>query len=204
MSTQEHWQNVYLEKRSQERSWYQNRPDQELKWIAKLSLPMDAEIVDVGAGDTYMVDHLLELGYSQISILDISEQALKNVQKRLGDKASQVEFIRSDMLDFHPKEIYQLWLDRAAFHFITAPDSAAAYVQQVHDGLKKNGYWIVGTFSDSGPTKCSGIEISQYNEDKIKGLVEGKFEILKSERMMHSTPNGGKQEFLYTLLQKIE
>ena len=168
-SNKAHWETIYTTKTPEQVSWTQEKPAISLELIEAVNLPKSAKIIDIGGGDSLLVDFLLEAGYSEITVLDISQAALDRAKKRLGSKAALVTWICSDILDFKPTEMYQLWHDRAAFHFLTQPKSIATYTELTE---KHAVNLIIGTFSESGPLKCSGLEIKQYSEK----LMEISFE----------------------------
>src|SRR5690606_38356185 len=174
-----------------------------LDFIQKMNLPKDAAIIDIGRGDSFLVDHLLNLEFSNISILDISEKAIERAQKRFGTKANLVKWIVSDITEFKPKEKYDFWHDRAAFHFLTNPKDMRKYVEIAEKSINQNGLLFIGTFSEEGPKKCSGIEIKQYSEEKITRLFEPKFQKLNSFIVDHKTPFDTIQNFLFCGFRKI-
>ena len=156
---QAHWEAVYKKKQPHEVSWTQSRPAQSLEFIANLDLPLDASIIDIGGGDSKLVDHLLERGYRDITVLDISKAAIDRAKNRLGEKADSVKWIVSAVEDFQPQCQYDLWHDRATFHFLTRKEQVEAYVEKATKAIKS--FLIVATFSENGPEKCSGLPIKQ-------------------------------------------
>lgn len=202
MSRKEHWENVFATKQETEVSWYQPSPKTSLEFISKLNLPKDAKIIDVGGGDSYLVDALLERGFTNITLLDISDKAIERIQNRLGAKAKDVTFIVSDVLDFTPIETYDLWHDRASFHFQTEESQIQKYADIVANAVAANGHLIIGTFSENGPKKCSGLDITQYNEASMKAVFETHFESLNSINEDHTTPFDTIQNFIFCSLKK--
>jgi len=192
-----HWENIYKTKQLNEVSWYQPVPVTSLQLIEKLNIPLNAAIIDVGGGDSFLVDNLLDLGYTNITVLDISEAAIERAKNRLGNRANSVQWIVADAANFVPPHAYDLWHDRAAFHFLTAPKEIENYVNTAHQFIKPGGVLIVGTFSESGPLKCSGIVIKQYTEDAMKQVFANKFEPLGCETFDHTTPFNTTQNFLF-------
>ena len=160
----DHWENIYQTKQLKDVSWYQPVPQTSLDFLRQFNLPKTAKIIDVGGGDSLLVDYLLELGYTDISVLDISENALERAKERLGDKARLVKWIVSDISTFEPSEQYDFWHDRAVFHFLTKEQDIENYMTVLSKGIQMDGILVMGTFSESGPTKCSGIPIKQYSE----------------------------------------
>jgi ubiquinone/menaquinone biosynthesis C-methylase UbiE len=198
----EHWEKIYQTKELEEVSWYQKTPEPSLSLMKELGIPTSAKIIDIGGGDSYFVDHLLEIGYKDITVLDISSTALERAKKRLGDKAAQVTWIQSDVTEFKPEERYDLWHDRAAFHFLTSEPEIEIYLSIVQKSLKQNSVFMVGTFSDQGPTKCSGIEIKQYTEISMADRLYPFFEKVKCVTVDHHTPSGSVQNFLFCSFRK--
>ena len=199
----EHWKKIYAEKDTQKVSWYQAKPHESIAWIEDLKLDAHAPMLDVGGGDSRLVDHLYQSGYQDIRVLDISAQALKNSQKRLGDAAETIHWIHSNVLDFRSELALTLWHDRAAFHFLRDQDERNTYRQIAAESIKSGGYLLIAAFSADGPLKCSGIEIQRYSEEEMQQQFAGDFQILKQERLLHETPSGGEQEFLFSLFQRF-
>ena len=197
-----HWENIYQSKATEEVSWFQHRPERSLGIIEGLKLSASAKIIDVGGGDSLLVDHLLDMGYENITVLDISATALEKAKLRLGDRAQSVQWIVADAATFEPTTQYDLWHDRAAFHFLTQDAEIAHYLHAAHQGLAPNGHLVIGTFSDQGPKKCSGIEIKQYSEADMSAQMEGYFEKINCFTVDHHTPSGGVQNFLFCHFRK--
>ncbi len=202
MSRKEHWENVFATKQETEVSWYQPSPETSLDFITKLNLPKDAKIIDVGGGDSYLVDALLERGFSNITLLDISAQAIERIKHRLGVKAKDVTFIVSDILDFNPSSTYDLWHDRASFHFQTEEQQIQKYADIVAKAIGASGHMIIGTFSENGPKKCSGLDITQYSEASMDAVFETNFELLNSITEDHTTPFNTIQNFIFCSFKK--
>jgi len=198
-----HWENIYETKTLKEVSWFQPTPETSLDFIQKMNLPKDAAIIDIGGGDSFLVDHLLNLEFSNISILDISEKAIERAQKRFGTKANLVKWIVSDITEFKPKEKYDFWHDRAAFHFLTNPKDMRKYVEIAEKSINQNGLLFIGTFSENGPKKCSGIEIKQYSEESLKAIFQNSFVPIESFTIDHKTPFDTIQNFLFCGFRKI-
>ena len=196
-----HWENIYTTKPITNVSWYQPTPQTSLDFIAKCNINKDAAIIDIGGGDSFLVDHLLELGYTNITVLDISATAIERAKERLGSKAELVKWIVSDVVDFIPTEKYAVWHDRAAFHFLNSEDQIKSYTSICNNSITENGNLIISTFSNNGPLKCSAIEITQYTEDKLKSnFNELKFQ--DSLRVNHPTPFDTEQEFVFCWFKK--
>jgi 2-polyprenyl-3-methyl-5-hydroxy-6-metoxy-1,4-benzoquinol methylase len=197
-----HWENIYQTKQLNEVSWYQPVPQTSLDLISKYVKSFDAKIIDIGGGDSFLVDHLIKLGYTNISVLDISEAAIERAKIRLGENANKVSWIVSDISKFEPTEKYDFWHDRAAFHFLTNKEEIQSYVQLVQASINSNGILSIGTFSDNGPLKCSGIEITQYTEDSLSNLFTNGFEKIESFLVDHPTPFDTVQNFVFGVFRK--
>jgi SAM-dependent methyltransferase len=200
--TKEHWENVFATKGETEVSWYQNIPETSLQLIKACRLPKNAKIIDIGGGDSYLIDSLMEIGYTNLYLLDISEKAIERSKKRLGEKAKFVTFIVSDVLDFNPTEKFDAWHDRASFHFLTNEVDILKYKAIVSNALNSNGNFLLGTFSDEGPLKCSGLEITQYSVEKILDLLEDTFEMENCFTEDHETPFETSQNFIFCHFKK--
>lgn len=198
----EHWENIYTTKKLEEVSWYQPIPTTSLEIINSFHLPKTAKIIDVGGGDSFLVDNLLENGFTDITVLDVSQNALLRAKERLGEKANAVKWILTDAAAFNPPEKYDLWHDRAAFHFLIRKDEIASYVNAAQNGVAENGKMIIATFSEEGPEKCSGIEIKQYGENTLPQMFEAHFDNLNCKTVNHPTPSGKVQNFLFCSFQK--
>ena len=202
MSKKEHWENVFATKQETEVSWYQNNPKTSIQFFIDYKIPKNAKIIDIGGGDSYLIDHLLDLGYTNLSLLDISENAINRIKKRLGKDAEKVTFIVSDILDFNPESTFDVWHDRASFHFLTNKEDIAKYNAIVSHAIAKNGYLFVGTFSENGPLKCSGLEVFQYSETKFNAVFGNDFNILNCFTENHQTPFDTIQNFIFCTFKK--
>lgn len=190
-----HWETVYNTKQSNEVSWTQEKPETSLRFINSFNLPKTARIIDIGGGDSKLVDYLLADGFEDITVLDISEMALKRAQARLGRTASKVKWIVSDITEFEPTDHYDVWHDRATFHFLTLNTQISKYLDTARKAVK--GYLTVGTFSDNGPKKCSGLEIKQYTESDLQNQLSNGFAKIKCITEDHITPFNTSQNFLF-------
>lgn len=195
-----HWDTVYATKNPNEVSWTQDKPQTSLDLIHSAGLGKDARIIDIGGGDSNLVDFLLDEGYQNITILDISAKALEKARARLGNKAEKVKWIVSDITEFKPEENYDIWHDRAAFHFLTSPEQVSKYVDIAEKNCK--GFLIIGTFSKNGPEKCSGLEIRQYDSESLSKVFEPAFERIKYLTEDHTTPFGTIQNFVFCGFKK--
>lgn len=196
-----HWENVYATKQPHEVSWTQARPETSLTFIHNCGLPKSAAIIDIGGGDSRLVDYLLDEGYENITVLDISEKALERAQSRLGERAAMVKWIAADITGFQPHTQYDIWHDRAAFHFLTTPEQINKYLTIARQAI--TGYLILGTFSTHGPKKCSGLDITQYSEDSLEHLLTNNFQKIYCVTEDHTTPFNTTQNFLFCRFKRI-
>ncbi len=197
-----HWEKIYSTKQVNEVSWYQPTPETSLHFIQQFKLPFNAKIIDVGGGNSFFVDHLLERGYEDITVLDISEHALNSAKERLGEKAALVKWIVSDASKFIPNEKYDFWHDRAAFHFLTQESEIENYLNTAKKTINKDGVLVLATFSENGPKKCSGIEIKQYSEKAMNELLQDSFIPINSITIDHKTPFDTIQNFIFCCFRK--
>ena len=195
-----HWETVYTNKTPDQVSWTQKTPQTSLDYIQKHAASKSARIIDVGGGDSNLVDHLLDLGYSNITVLDISGKAIERAKLRLGERADQVNWIVSDIVEFEPSSQYDLWHDRATFHFLTAQDHIDKYCQMISGTIL--GHLVLGTFSTSGPLKCSGLEITQYSKESMLAQFSDHFESIEFKEEVHTTPFDSEQNFLFGVFKK--
>lgn len=200
LEKKQHWEHIYQTKNFNEVSWYQKKPETSLAFLQKFNLPKDAKIIDCGGGDSYFVDNLLALGYQNITVLDISEKALERAKQRLGNQSSKVKWIVSDVSTFLPAEKYDFWHDRAVFHFL-GKDEVSKYLQIIKENLNPGGYLVVGTFSENGPAKCSGIEIKQYSENSLSQVIEKYLKKIYCFTVDHLTPSKSVQNFVFCSFQ---
>lgn len=201
-STQ-HWNTIYQSKNENEVSWYQEYPQASIEFIKELKLPLTAHIIDIGGGaESRLVDVLLEIGYTNITVLDISERALQKAQNRLGEKSKLVQWVVTDITEFNPTEKYDLWHDRAVFHFLTDEENIIKYTSIAERAISQDGFLIIGTFSDKGPTKCSGFEIKQYTDKSLKDAFKDSFKQFSFQYIDHSTPFNTVQNFLFCTFQR--
>ncbi len=199
----EHWERIYQSRKLQEVSWYQPVPVTSLEIISTQHLPLTARIIDIGGGDSLLADHLLDLGYRDITVLDISAAALKRAQERLGERSGLVKWIESDVTAFRPIETYDLWHDRAAFHFLKDDEEIDRYLLVATQSLKQNGILVLGTFSEEGPLKCSGLEIRQYTETSMTERLKKLFGKIRCVTAEHLTPANAIQHFIFCSFRKL-
>lgn len=200
----QHWETIYATKQPGEMSWTQEYPETSLDFVHQAHLNKQARIIDIGGGNSKLVDYLLEEGFENISVLDISEEALKRVKERLGDKAQKVKWIVSDVTEFEPNDEYDFWHDRATFHFLTTEPQIVKYLSTARKAVKENGYVTIGTFSPDGPKKCSGLDVKQYSEETLTSELQDGFEKIKCITEEHTTPSNKTQEFLFCSFRRSE
>ena len=195
MSTKSHWEKIYMEKNSEEVSWTQEVPSTSINFFNYYNIDKESPIIDIGGGESKFVDYLIKNEYKNISVLDISKNAINKVKDRLGKDSDNINWIVSDINDFNPKIKYSFWHDRALFHFLTDKTEIKRYVKIVNE-FSKN--FVVGTFSKSGPLKCSGLNISQYDKDSLEKLFcDGELSINDYEYINHATPFETTQNFIF-------
>lgn len=192
-----HWEKIYSTKQPNEVSWFQPTPVTSIEFIKELNLQLSAKIFDNGGGDSTFVDHLLKMGFENITVLDISSHALQRAKNRLGDASEKVKWVIADEAHCNPGEQYDAWHDRAAFHFLTDDGDVENYVATIQKCIKPGGYFIVGTFSEQGPKKCSGLDVQQYSETSITERLKASFEKVNCITVDHHTPFNTVQNFLF-------
>ncbi len=197
-----HWESVYRSKSPDQVSWTQLTPHVSLQLIGSCGINKTARIIDVGGGDSRLVDHLIDEGFENITVLDISKQALENVKKRLGERADKVNFVLSDIVDFKPEGVYDLWHDRAAFHFLVSKKDIETYRSIVKAHVTDS--MIIGTFSKRGPLKCSGLEVSQYDPIELEHVFKPEFKREECLNRDHETPFRTQQNFTFCRFKKID
>jgi len=193
----EHWEKIYSTKSPEEVSWTQAIPTTSLNFIHSFGLSHDSPIIDIGGGESRLVDYLLDEGFSNISVLDISKVALEKAQQRLGARAKEVKWIVSDITEFESQEHYKVWHDRATFHFLTTKEQVQKYIMAVTSALSGSAYMTIGTFSENGPTKCSGLEVQKYSEQALEDLLQMSFHKIRCIHEDHITPFQTTQNFLF-------
>ena len=200
MDSQSHWNKVYRTRRADQVSWYQAHLQISLQLIGEMLPGGKGRIIDVGGGESTLVDDLLAMGYAAVDVLDLSETALKVAQQRLEESSSSVQWHCGDVTSY-PLEpaSFDLWHDRAVFHFLTRPEDRAAYVRQVARAVKPGGYVIVAAFGPHGPTRCSGLEVVRYSATALHAEFGVEFQLLKHLTEVHRTPAGAEQQFVYCL-----
>jgi ubiquinone/menaquinone biosynthesis C-methylase UbiE len=203
LNRKNHWENIYQTKALEGVSWFQAIPKTSLGFFDQFNVSKTAKIIDVGGGDSLLVDHLLDLGYQDVTVLDISEASLIRAKERLGDRSGMVKWIVADAVKFKPTEKYDFWHDRAAFHFLTEEKEIGSYLSTVQRNINPRGILVIGTFSEKGPDKCSGIKIKQYSEASMTKRLKQFFEKIKCFTLDHSTPSGTLQNFVFCSFRKL-
>jgi len=194
-NSQSYWNQLYKTKNPDQVSWTQELPLTSLEFIHSFGLTHAAKIIDIGGGDSKLVDYLLDEGFENLTVLDISAQALAKAKQRLGEKANKVHWIVSDITDFEPESTFDIWHDRATFHFLTNQEQIAAYMHTARKAVK--GYLAIGTFSDKGPTTCSGLPVKQYTEETLAAELNNGFDKIRCITEDHITPFHTRQNFLF-------
>jgi len=197
MDTKTHWEKVYKTKEPQAVSWYQAHLETSLTLIERAA-HLPSAIIDIGAGESTLVDDLLARGYENLTVLDVSQTAFDVTKKRLGPLSEQVNWIVADITQVELKpSAYDVWHDRAVFHFLISNEQRSAYVRNVAKAVKTGGHVIVSTFGPEGPTKCSGLEVMRYDSESLHGEFGSRFRLVESFKELHQTPVGAPQQFVY-------
>jgi 2-polyprenyl-3-methyl-5-hydroxy-6-metoxy-1,4-benzoquinol methylase len=199
-----HWENVYSTRKTHEVSWYQAYPEIPLHLIASTGVGKKAAIIDVGGGASNLVDALLENGYSDVTVLDLSSAALEATKARLGQASSQIEWLLADVANFTPPRQYDVWHDRAVFHFLTEASDRQRYMEAVRAALPPGGHLIMATFALDGPPQCSGLDVVRYSPESLKLEVGEGFTLAESFGSLHITPSQGKQSFTFCRFIRIQ
>ena len=206
-SRQAHWENVYTSKDETTVSWFQANPAPSLDLIERVGQRKDADvkdidIIDIGGGASRLADHLLAHGFRHVTVLDISQGALDLAALRLGRRASEVQWIAADVTEWNPSRRFDLWHDRAAFHFLVDPEDRAAYIARLKLALRVGGHAIIATFAPDGPEKCSGLPVHRYDAEGLARELGETFVLVESLRHDHSTPGNATQRFQFSVFQR--
>jgi SAM-dependent methyltransferase len=201
MSGQSHWERVYASKTEDQVSWFQANPEVSLRLIQETGVSPSARIIDVGGGASRLVDCLLDAGYAQLGVLDISEGGLAKARQRLGVRAKAVQWIVGDVAHYRPANQWDIWHDRAVFHFLVEEAEREAYRRVLGDAVRPHGYVIMATFGPEGPERCSGLPVVRYSPETLSAELGGAFTLLNSVTEKHQTPTGAVQEFQYSLFE---
>lgn len=199
---QAHWDNVYTSRGEKDVSWYQDRATPSLELIALTGLAADAEIIDIGGGASRLVDSLLLANFRRLTVLDLSGAALDAARQRLGEQAAFVKWVIADVTTWEPSQTYDLWHDRAAFHFLTDRADQSAYVERLKRAVKPAGFVIIGTFAPDGPERCSGLPIVRYDAAALAAMLGHEFELIDARRHEHTTPWGAVQRFQFATFRR--
>ncbi len=204
MHTKAHWEKVYTTRSSDSVSWFQPHAELSLSLIRATGADKDAGIIDVGGGASTLVDDLLGAGYRDLTVLDLSAAALREARQRLGKDEALVRWIEADITRVElPRKRYDIWHDRAVFHFLTTRREREAYVRQVFDAVKPGGYVIVAAFAEDGPVQCSGLPVMRYHADALHDEFGEAFQLLQHRKETHHTPAGGEQQFVYCYCRRL-
>jgi 2-polyprenyl-3-methyl-5-hydroxy-6-metoxy-1,4-benzoquinol methylase len=193
-----HWEAVYATKGENEVSWFQESPAISLELIHQANPDHAAAIIDIGGGASRLVDSLLQEGYRSVAVLDLSAHALDAAKQRIGPAAASVDWIVADVTNWQPARSYDVWHDRAAFHFLTEPRDRAAYLERLRSAVRPGGQVIIGTFALDGPEKCSGLPVQRYDSSALAAELGAGFELIEARREVHHTPWKSTQAFQFS------
>ncbi len=197
-----HWEQVYSEKNPTEVSWYQQHPERSLELIRATGVDLAAACIDIGGGASTLVDRLLDAGYCNITVLDIAHAAIEQAKTRLAERANAVTWIEQDIIQFSVEAVFEVWHDRAVFHFLTDPLDRSSYVHAMTRALKPGAHAIIAGFALDGPEKCSGLEVMRYSPESLSAVLGDSFELVETRAESHLTPNASTQSFLYCRFKK--
>jgi 2-polyprenyl-3-methyl-5-hydroxy-6-metoxy-1,4-benzoquinol methylase len=200
---QAHWQNVYKEKGENQVSWFQEQPTISLELIEAAGAKPDSAIIDIGGGASRLVDTLIDKGYRDLTVLDLSESAVSIAKIRLGQSAALVKWIVADVTQWEPPSRYDLWHDRAAFHFLTEVSDRTAYIERLKNALPVGGHAIIGTFALDGPERCSGLPVVRYDATQLALMLTPLFTLVDMRRHEHKTPWGSLQQFQFGVFRRV-
>lgn len=201
LKSREHWQQVYFSKAADEVSWYQREPEVSIRLIEKYSSP-SSHVIDVGAGESLLVDQLISRRYRELTVMDISSSALEHVKNRLGASADVVQLEIADVRHWQSSHMFDVWHDRAVFHFMNSEDDVASYVQALQASMVSGGIAIIGTFAEDGPTQCSGLDVRRYSAERLAAVFSDDFSLIETESEEHVTPWGAVQHFAWVVLRR--
>jgi trans-aconitate methyltransferase len=198
LSRQDHWEKVYSTRGEREVSWFQETPALSLELIGLVGAIQNSAIIDIGGGASRLADNLVSQGYQDLTVLDLSAAALASARSRIGERANRVTWITADVTTWQPSRAYDVWHDRAAFHFLTDPNDQAAYIARLRRALRPGGHAIIATFAPDGPERCSGLTVSRYDADALAATLGDGFELIDTRRHDHTTPWGAVQKFQFS------
>jgi len=202
-SRQSHWENVYATKRENEVSWFQENPAPSLAMIEQTGAAPGSAIIDIGGGASRLVDHLVKRDFRNVTVLDLSGAALEVAKARLGERAAQVQWLVADVTIWEPQDTYDIWHDRAAFHFLTDQADRAAYVARLGQAVRVGGHAIIATFALDGPERCSGLPVVRYDAASLGKTLGDRFELVNTRSDAHATPWGSEQSFQFSLFRRV-
>jgi len=202
-SRKDHWEHVYSGKKSTEESWYQQHPQHSLELIKATGADASARIIDIGGGATTLIDLMLDAGFQNLSVLDISHNAIEQAKSRLGARADKVTWLEHDITEFSPDEPYELWHDRAVFHFLTDKLDRSSYVRTMSRALKPGAHAIIATFDLNGAEQCSGLDVACYSPDTLLAVLGDNFQLVETSTEVHVTPRVSKQNFVYCRFKRV-
>ena len=202
VNRQNHWEKVYATKGENEVSWFQETPALSLELIRLVGAIQNSGIVDIGGGASRLADGLVSQGFEDVTVLDLSAAALASARSRIGDNANRVTWIAADVTTWEPSRTYDVWHDRAAFHFLTDPSDQAAYITRLRRALRAGGHAIIGTFALDGPERCSGLAVSRHDAGSLAAALGGGFELIDARRHEHITPWGTPQRFQFSTFRR--
>ena len=203
LNRQAHWQRVYKEKGENQVSWFQERPIISLELIEAAGVDHSSAIIDIGGGASRLVDALAETGYRDMTVLDVSQSAVSIAKMRLGERAAMVKWIVADVIEWEPTRSYDLWHDRAAFHFLTEASDRAAYIGRLTKAVRPGGHAIIGTFALDGPERCSGLPVVRYDATQLSATLTPAFALVDMRRDDHKTPWGAIQHFQFSVFRRV-
>jgi 2-polyprenyl-3-methyl-5-hydroxy-6-metoxy-1,4-benzoquinol methylase len=203
VSRKTHWERVYTTKGEREVSWFQENPVPSLELIGLAGLPTDAAVIDIGGGASRLVDALAERKIGKITVLDLSAVALDAARERLGEKGADVKWVVADVTTWEPSQTYDVWHDRAAFHFLTDASDRSAYVGNLKKAVRPGGHVIIGTFASDGPERCSGLPVMRYDAGDLGAILGTGFDLMDSRRHDHTTPWGAVQRFQFSTFRRL-
>jgi SAM-dependent methyltransferase len=198
-----HWENVYAAKGEAEVSWFQATPVPSLELLELVGAQPSSAIIDIGGGASRLVDCLLARGFENVTVLDLSATALASARARLGDKGDKVKWITADATQWRPPENYDVWHDRATFHFLTREEEQSAYIQRLRQALRRGGHAIIGTFAPDGPEKCSGLPVARHDAESLSAILGADFVLVDSRRHEHATPWQAVQKFQFSTFRRV-
>ena len=204
MRRKHHWERVYHKSAETQVSWFQSEPEVSLRLVEAASSGPEARILDAGGGTSRLVDRLLERGYHHVGVLDVSSVAIDTTKERLGERAADVEWFVDDVIGFRTPHPWDVWHDRAVFHFLASQEDRLAYRDSLLSALAPGGQLVIGTFGPEGPNRCSGLDVTRYSSERLASELGDEFELLHEELFEHSTPRSAIQQFLFCRFRRLQ